>query len=446
MSRIHRTGRIASYTRRVGAAAVLVRESLAANPGGEATTEIRVRNTGTVVDQFSFQVLGPAGAWATFEPASLSLFPGDDATVAVRFAPPRDPRTRAGSVPFGVRVFSSEDPQGSVVVEGEIVVGRYVDTSAELLPRTTRGRRSGRHQLTVTNRGNGRLRARLVGVDPDDKVRFVFDPPDIATGPGGTSLATVEVLPRRRFLRGAPITHVYRVRLESRNQPPVEVDGALLQDALIPRWVPKALLALAALALAWLLFLRPAVESTAKTAVEDTVGEAAQLAASQAVAPALASVDERLDRVEAAAGLAPGSLPIPETPSTTAQVTSVLALGDLFDLRLESTDDEPSPSFQIADNRILSVTDLIFQNPAGDSGRVGIARGDAVLLEVGLETFRDIDYHFVSPLVFPAGSTLRFFVECANPPPSAPADGEPKPCSPALSLSGLIRPTEQPPG
>jgi hypothetical protein len=33
-------------------------------PGGEASAEVRVRNTGTVVDQFACNVLGDASAWA----------------------------------------------------------------------------------------------------------------------------------------------------------------------------------------------------------------------------------------------------------------------------------------------------------------------------------------------------------------------------------------------
>ncbi len=35
-------------------------------PGATVSLELTVRNTGTVVDQFSFEVLGGAAAWATF--------------------------------------------------------------------------------------------------------------------------------------------------------------------------------------------------------------------------------------------------------------------------------------------------------------------------------------------------------------------------------------------
>ena len=42
----------------------------------------------------------------------------------------------AGLVPFGIRVWSKEDPEGSTVQEGQLEVGSFLDTSAELLPRT----------------------------------------------------------------------------------------------------------------------------------------------------------------------------------------------------------------------------------------------------------------------------------------------------------------------
>lgn len=418
----------------MGAAAVLAQESLAVEPGGQVVTRLRVRNTGEVVDQFTFEPLGPAAQWASFEPQSLSLFPDGEGVTEVRFAPPRQPSTRAGTVPFGIRVAAQEDPAGSVVAEGELSVSRYGELLAELVPRTARGRATGHQELTVQNRGNTPLRARLVGVDPDRRVRFGFNPPEALARPGAAAVTKVEVVPRRRFLRGPAVTHPYLVRVEPTEQPPVEVAGAFLQEALIPRWAPRALLALVGLAAAWLLFLRPTVESTAQDAAEDQVDESSQVAASQAVAPALAAADERLAKVEQAVGLEPGA-PLPGATTTTRP--GVLALGDPVDDRLVATDTTPDV-YRVADDRILSVTDLVFENPAGHLGTVALLRGEQVLLELRLDNFRDLDYHFVAPLVFPPGSELRFRVECANP-------GTPQPpCTPALTFLGLLRPAPPP--
>jgi hypothetical protein len=40
-------------------------------PGAEATVTATVRNTGTLVDQFTFEILGDAAGWATVDPPTL---------------------------------------------------------------------------------------------------------------------------------------------------------------------------------------------------------------------------------------------------------------------------------------------------------------------------------------------------------------------------------------
>ena len=416
----------------MGAAVELAEDALAVEPGGQTSTRVRVRNTSDVVDRFTFEALGPAAPWVSFEPPVLSLLPDAEGIAVVLFAPPRHPSTRAGSVPFGVRASSQEDPEGSAVAEGDLVVGRYDEIVAELTPRTARGRTRGHHDLAVQNRGNVPLRARLVGIDPERRVRIGFNPPEALARPGSATVVQVETRPRRRFLRGPAITHAYTVRLDTPDRPPVEVAGAFLQEALIPKWVPRLLLALAALTVAWLVFLRPTVQSAAKNAVTDQVNQASQLAASQAVAPALAAADQRLANVEKAVGIAPGQ-PLPSVTTSTTR-PGVLALGDPVDARLEPKGPKTATAtYSVPKDKILSVTDLFFENSAGDKGQVSILRGDQVLLSLLLDNFRDLDYHFVSPFVFPAGSDLKFRVDCAN--TGTPA----RDCAPALTFSGLIR-------
>ena len=84
-------------------------------PGEMGTCTVRIRNTGTVVDQFTLTVLGQPAAWTTVVPAALSLFPGADGTVELHFAPPRAPGVGAGPLPFGVRVVGTEDADNPVV-------------------------------------------------------------------------------------------------------------------------------------------------------------------------------------------------------------------------------------------------------------------------------------------------------------------------------------------
>ena len=71
-------------------------------------------------------------------------------------------------------------------------------------------------------------------------------------------------------------------------------------------------------------------------------------------------------------------------------------------------------SVTVPDGQRLLITDLILENPEGDSGRLVISRGETTLLEVRLDNFRDLDYHFVSPIVFNEGDQLVLDAECAG--------------------------------
>ena len=96
----------------MAAGATLQTAALEVEPGAEATARLQVRNTGIVVDEFSFEIVGPASEWTTVDPDVVGLAPGDEGTVTIRIAPPRLPTTTAGEVPFGVKVLSARIPTG----------------------------------------------------------------------------------------------------------------------------------------------------------------------------------------------------------------------------------------------------------------------------------------------------------------------------------------------
>jgi hypothetical protein len=163
----------------MGVTASLQATSVAVTPGSEAAVEIRIRNTGTVVDVLTVEVVGEAAAWAVVEPPSASLFPGQDSLVTVRFRPPMSADGPAGPVPFGVRVRSQGDPSGSVVEEGTLEVASFLAISAELQPRTSRGRKGATHELAIDNRGTRPVSVSVAGSDPDANVLFDIDPPSL---------------------------------------------------------------------------------------------------------------------------------------------------------------------------------------------------------------------------------------------------------------------------
>jgi hypothetical protein len=402
----------------VASIATITPASLAVEPGGQATCEVRVRNTGTVVDEFRFEILGDAAGWTTVTPPSLSLFPNAEGTVTLTFRPPRDAGVAAGPMPVGVRVTSKEDPEHPSVEELTLQVGEIRVATAELIPRTSHGSRRGRHHLAVDNRGNARMNATLEASNPDDLAGFAFRPPSLVVEPGTAAFSRLVVAPRQRFWRGADRTIPFTVTVAPEEGEPVRVEGTMLQEPLIPRWLPRALLALAALAallaIAFFALVKPAIRSEAKNATRDEV------------TPALKALSDQIAQVAKAQGQSP-------PPSVTlgggggggslgTQPTSG---------RLQIAEDQQPASFTVPDGRNLELTDLVLQNPEGDTGVLRVTGGDQTLFVVRLENFRDVDYHFVVPIVINSGKKLTVAVQCQNPDPA-------KRCSPAALFSGNL--------
>lgn len=398
----------------MGATASLEQRTIAVEPGGEATVVLTVRNSGTVVDQFAIEIVGDAGAWATADPPTLSLFPGAQETTRITFRPPRVATTPAGPVRFGAMARSQEDPDGSTVEEGTLQVGGFLAPAAELAPRTSHGSRSGRHDLAIDNRGNLRLETALEGLDPDRLVRFDFDPPTLSIEPGAAAFAKLLVKPARSFWRGPAKTRPFQVaiRPDAPGAVPLVVDGSYLQESILPSWFLRALIALAAALigaiLLWVFVLQPQIRSTAADTLEDF-----------GFTPKPGSV----------AGGGGGSQT--PGPSDGLEVTPPPGGGQTpIDGRLDTTTNALTPTAGT-----LSITDLVFSNPTGASGDLTLERrttsGTTQLLVLRLENFRDLDFHFVTPITVRAGETLALVANCT---PTAPVA-----CTPAVFYSGYVQ-------
>ena len=429
----------------MGAIASLSSAVPTVEPGGETQIVVTVRNTGAVVDQFAIEVLGDAAAWSVVEPPVLSLFPGNEGTATVLLRPPRASSMLAGSVPFAVRVRSKEDPQGSVAEEGIIEIGHFDDLAAELVPRTTRGRRKAVVDLAIDNRGNIPLNAMVQVVDPDAALRFEARPPAVVAEPGTATFSKVEIRPKARFLRGSPRTHPFQVLVTSDGREPVVADGVMLQEQMVPKWAPKALLGalalLALFALAWMTLLKPSIKSAAKeAAAEEIQPVAASVEAAKEQAETAKDEAAKAKGEAAAANKAAGGEPVEDpTPGgggPSAPDEGLTSIGATVDFRLApgtplTNGQTRSFTREVEDGKLLTVTDVIFQNPRADVGFVRVKRGSAILYEEGLNNYRDLDYHFVSPMRFKGGEDVIFEIECRDPDNS---------CAPAVYMAGGEQP------
>lgn len=227
---------------------------LSVDPGGQASSEVRVRNTGSIVDEFVLEVTGEAAAWSAVQPASLRLFPEKEEVAQVVFRPPRSPEVRAGRKTFGVRVSSSV--AGSGVVEekqGSVVVGEFFQLEATITPQTSEGIDSAEHTLMVHNRGNTKATVEVEAADKDERLAFELDPPRHEIEPGASGVSRIRVTRRQRSSRREQILP-FQVSLEPAGGTAIVLEGAMRQ--LAPPSAPSArrgygwILALIALALA----------------------------------------------------------------------------------------------------------------------------------------------------------------------------------------------------
>ncbi len=433
----------------MGVAVVLERPEGPVSPGAETSTDIRIRNTGAVVDQFELDVVGDASSWAHVEPASVNLMPGEEGSARLVFAPPRSSQVVAGPVPFALRVMSREDTGGSSIEEAIIEVGSFSQVAADIVPRTSSGRFAGRHELALDNLGNHPELTSVTAMDPDRLLTFRVQPANLTVDPGTATFVKIKAKPKKSFWLGPNKTIPFQVMVTAEESEPTVVQGSVLQQAILPAWTFKALAFLIVIAIAlaalWFAFLKPAVESTAQAVAEDHSEEmvAAAEEANEIAEQANAQAEQAAEDAAAAEKAADKSTK--ETKEVKEIVedgggtngTATLDTARATDFRI-TTSSAPGSGFQqfendVPDGKVLWISDLVLQNPAGDTGTLRILRGDDVLFEFGLENFRDLDYHLIQPVGFTDADSVVVSVACRN---------DSDACTPSVYFTGRM--TDEP--
>jgi hypothetical protein len=217
-----------------------------ADPGGLASGEWRVRNTGEEPASFRLELGGDPAAWSWVTPASVTLAPGETAVAKVTFRPPRGSSPAAGPLPYQLRVVGTDDPDDPddvTVGDGVVTVAPFTDLFVSLEPMTVEGRRSAQLEACVENRGNRETQATLAAVDPEDALALNVEPPAVEVAVGGRATATVTARPRARRLWGSPRPHPFQVVAEAPGAEPVRLGATFVHRAL-----PRSLLVLPAVA------------------------------------------------------------------------------------------------------------------------------------------------------------------------------------------------------
>jgi hypothetical protein len=216
----------------------LSRNDPTVDPGGQAAVSVKVRNAGSIVDRFDVDVVGPSTGWARVDPPSLSLFPGVEGTVTITWAPPRASSPRAGVYPFGIRVRPAADPSGSTVEEGKVSVTPFTSVAADIVPVTSRGSRTGRHQVVVANRGNASSEVTVTAEDPDARLKLTVQPPRSVVAPDVKVEFAIRVEVDDPFPFGPERQRPFQVSVTAGRQAPIALRGVLTQRPGLPGWIP----------------------------------------------------------------------------------------------------------------------------------------------------------------------------------------------------------------
>lgn len=191
--------------------------------------EVRVTNTGTSDDEFSFAIDRNAAQWGWVTPPTVVVPPGGEGSVKVLFRLPKAPKPPAGPLPFTVTVASVRDKSVSAVAEGTVDVAAFSDVLATLNPTTAQGSGPSHHTIALSNRGNAPVRARLSATDSGGNLDFDIEPVTLEAGAGSIASANLRVTPKHRVRRGTA-ERSFQVVAEAEGHEPFRVEGKLTQE------------------------------------------------------------------------------------------------------------------------------------------------------------------------------------------------------------------------
>ncbi|MEU9047889.1 MULTISPECIES: hydrolytic protein [unclassified Kitasatospora] len=454
--------------------------ALTVAPGGVATTTLTVRNDLDIVEAYSLEVVGDCAAWTTVEPARISLFPGTSETVTVRLAPPRSPAARAGDFPLGIRVLPAERPELVTVPETTVTVTPFHELQAALAPRRRRGWLRGRYRTSVRNLGNAPGTVVLTPGQAGEDLRFQVTPERLRLAPGESGEVRLQARTRKLIWFGKPASWPFEVTVgpeepEARKGPDGKgaegkgadgkgpegtaettpspaltaaqrptLDGEFIQLPILPKWLLALLAALLALLLAWFALVRPAVRSSAKQAAEKAV---AQQSATPAPAPTPGAPEAGATPAHSGASPGgqnkpgagqpssgpggrnpgPGGLAVPGTGSQSSATIDVQSANAASAVG----------TYQVPHGKVFDITDIVAANFQGDQGLLTITAGNQTITTIALETFRNQDYHWVTPIQVSEDQAVTASVTCES--PGTPASGkQASTCHELLNVSGSL--------
>lgn len=380
--------------------------TISSSPGSAAALTLLLRNDADAEEVLKLKALGELADFTVLQSETIYLDAGESFEVPVIV----DISASMLSGPHTSGIEVSSGTGAKLTAEATIAVEESVAYTVALLPVRSSSGGSGKHQVVVDNTGNTPMMVEITAQPLDDLVAIELAAPLVNVDPGKSAKVEMKVHPRTQFWSGETQEHPFIVDVAGSDHQILHFEGVYEQGPRIRPWfLPAAAGMFGALAIgtiAWFALLRPAVESIADERA------AAALEAQQIV------FDEKIAELEAA-----------------GERARQLPLGVPADLRLSAeapAGGSANESYTVGSDRVLSVTDVVFENPGGAIGRIALLRDGEVLLESELANFRDLDRHFVAPFRFDESALVELRLECETPGPNQDV------CSVGISIVGFV--------
>lgn len=375
-------------------------DHIAALPGQAAALSLHLQNNTAAERVVTLRAGGGLAAQTVLQTETIYLDPNEHFEVPVIV----DANSSLVAGPHSCVIEVAGDNE-TTSAAATIEIDATASWTARLDPEQSSSPTAGRHKVALDNLGNVPITVEITTTTEADVVAEIAAP-TINIDSGKSANVELRIAPHSRFWSGPAVEHPFTVSMTGSDNEQWTLDGLYTQGPRVRSWVGPALAgmlgALLLGTLAWFLLLRPAVEDIARE-------EAAELDALQQ------------DALDAA-----------------AEEASELPLGQPTDLRLAVQADPGTTATESFDfdqsggGRVLSVSDVIFQNPTGAVGRLELLRDGEVLLDQEMANFRDLDFHLVAPFQFDSGSTISLRVTCQTPGPGTTS------CEAAATTAGFV--------
>jgi pSer/pThr/pTyr-binding forkhead associated (FHA) protein len=241
--------------------------ALTLTPGQPATVSGTLANLGTTVDHFYVSVDGVPMSWITGDvlrrgdDKEVQLNPGASRRFTLTVTAPRVSESRAGEYPVTILAHSLENPDELGVSQGTWTVLPFTASCLAVVRAWTRGRRRGRFGVIVRNQGNAPNRYALAATDEERKLRYRFEPDTVAVEPGKAANAGLTVQ-APWYWAGQPQARPFAVTASPADgDPPPGATAELVQLALVPPWLPRAVAAIIPLLLIVIIVFQQAISA-----------------------------------------------------------------------------------------------------------------------------------------------------------------------------------------